>query len=212
LFDELKRLGLWDKTIVVVTADHGEEFFEHGGVGHQRSLYDEVVRIPLVMRWPKGPRNRIVDGQVRIVDVFPTLVHLTGIAESRTQRELGMSCDVEPFTRKGASPPLLPAFSELHVFAVPTDQAATRHVSENGAWKAIEVSGNTVGHLFFDLGTDPGELHSNLNDPRASDALKRLGALRDALLELSSALAGSTEGQIPEEIRRTLKTLGYIMG
>jgi len=66
--------------LVVVTADHGDEFFEHGGKGHRSSLYDEQVRIPLVMNWPaRIPAGRVVAEQVRIIDVLPTLLELAGV-------------------------------------------------------------------------------------------------------------------------------------
>ena len=52
LIERLEEHGLLDETIVVVTADHGEEFFEHGRFGHRKELYDESVRVPLVVRYP----------------------------------------------------------------------------------------------------------------------------------------------------------------
>ncbi len=80
LFDLLRQRGLFDDTITVVTSDHGDEFFEHGGKGHAETLYDEVLRVPLVMRYPKGiPAGRVVDRQVRLMDVAPTLLEMAGV-------------------------------------------------------------------------------------------------------------------------------------
>ncbi|MBM3318241.1 MAG: sulfatase [Candidatus Eisenbacteria bacterium] len=80
LADELRRLGLYDAAAVVVTSDHGEEFWDHGGFEHGHTLYDELVHIPLIMKLPAGaPRPAApVGAQVRIIDVLPTLFDLLG--------------------------------------------------------------------------------------------------------------------------------------
>jgi len=77
----LKRLRLYEKTLVIVTADHGEELLEHGFIGHpstsfKGNVYDEAVRIPLMMVGPGIPAGRIVDAQVRNVDILPTVLDL----------------------------------------------------------------------------------------------------------------------------------------
>ncbi len=79
ILEDLDALGLSDRTIVALVSDHGEEFFEHGGKGHQATLYEEVIRIPLVLRYPEriAPGIRIPD-QVRIIDLLPTLLELAG--------------------------------------------------------------------------------------------------------------------------------------
>ncbi len=73
LFTALDELGLADDTLLVVTADHGEELFEHGSVLHGFP-YDETARVPLVMRGPGLPRGRRVAGLASLVDLMPTLL------------------------------------------------------------------------------------------------------------------------------------------
>jgi arylsulfatase A-like enzyme len=77
----LDRNGLGDRTLVLVVGDHGEEFWEHGGVEHGRTVYDEVARVPLILRWPghlaAGER---IGALVRITDVAPTILDLLGLA------------------------------------------------------------------------------------------------------------------------------------
>ena len=81
LFALLDELGIADDTIVAVVADHGEEFYEHGRWGHQRTLFDEVVRIPMIMRWPGHVPARVrPNGQARIQDVYPTIAALVDYA------------------------------------------------------------------------------------------------------------------------------------
>jgi hypothetical protein len=90
LFALLDELGIADDTIVVVIADHGEEFWEYGRWGHQRTLDDVVVEIPMLWRWPGHvPAGVRPTGQARIQDVFATLCELLDVrapeyVESRT--------------------------------------------------------------------------------------------------------------------------------
>lgn len=81
LFSELERLDVLEDTLVVVTADHGDEFGEHGRLGHAKSVYDEVLRVPLLF-WDPGnvPAGRVVEEQVSLVDVTPTILDLVGLA------------------------------------------------------------------------------------------------------------------------------------
>ena len=52
LFEQLRQRGLFEETLILVTSDHGEEFFEHGSMGHGTSLFDELIRVPLVIKPP----------------------------------------------------------------------------------------------------------------------------------------------------------------
>ncbi len=75
IFDGLDKRGLRDDTMVVITADHGEEFWEHGSVGHGHSVYDELLRIPLIVRIPGVTEdNAVLRGDVGLVDIAPTIL------------------------------------------------------------------------------------------------------------------------------------------
>lgn len=75
----LAAAGLSERTVVVVTSDHGEEFKEHDSMGHGRNLYDEVVKVPLIVAVPgEGSRARRIHEQVRTLDLFPTLCRMGG--------------------------------------------------------------------------------------------------------------------------------------
>ncbi len=91
-FGELKRdlqkNGSWGNALIVVTADHGEEFLEHGGTQHSVQLYDEVLRVPLIIKFPERSELSRHHGsrfpnRVRLIDVFPTLMHFFTQAEPR---------------------------------------------------------------------------------------------------------------------------------
>jgi len=81
--DSLREFGLWDNTLFVVTSDHGEEFFEHGVLGHGFSLYQPVIRVPLLMTGPGVPEGVVVADPVPIVDLAATLVDLAGLGLDR---------------------------------------------------------------------------------------------------------------------------------
>src|SRR6185503_5108922 len=70
LLSELERRGVARNLLVALTADHGEEFLEHGSWEHSKTLYREVLEIPLILRWPERlPSNRVLDDPVELVDV-----------------------------------------------------------------------------------------------------------------------------------------------
>ena len=80
LLDELKALDLYEKMTIVLTADHGDEFFEHGGVGHALTLYNEQIRIPFVVKSSDiTPGN--YEHAVQISDIYPTILEILGIDE-----------------------------------------------------------------------------------------------------------------------------------
>ena len=79
LVDGLKEAGAWDDTVFIVTSDHGEEFFEHGVLGHGFSLHREVVGVPLIFHGPGIPAGRVVEGFVPILDLAATTLDAAGL-------------------------------------------------------------------------------------------------------------------------------------
>jgi arylsulfatase A-like enzyme len=81
LFDLIDEWGLDRNTLIVVLSDHGEEFMEHGQIGHQRSVYHELMWVPLIVRLPgANPRAGKIAERVELIDVMPTVLDLLGIA------------------------------------------------------------------------------------------------------------------------------------
>jgi len=83
LFAELRRRGFLDRTIVAFTSDHGEEFDEHGGLGHGRTVFNESIHVPLILVGAGLPAGRVVDRTVSLVDLAPTLLELVGAPATR---------------------------------------------------------------------------------------------------------------------------------
>jgi arylsulfatase A-like enzyme len=80
LVKKLKDIGLYDQTLIIFTSDHGEEFYDHHGWGHGHSLYDESLKVPLIIKFPESRFNgRRIHDIVSLVDIFPTVLEETGI-------------------------------------------------------------------------------------------------------------------------------------
>jgi arylsulfatase A-like enzyme len=98
-------------TLVVLTADHGEEIDDHGGWKHGQALYDELIHVPLIFRWDGHiPAGRRLAGTVRLVDLLPTLLDAAGGAAEPG----GAGIDILPYLKEGRRPPELPVFSEAY--------------------------------------------------------------------------------------------------
>jgi arylsulfatase A-like enzyme len=205
MFQDLDELAMLENTLVIVTADHGEEFFEHGGKGHQRTLFDEVVRVPLIFHWPgKVADGVVVDQQVRLVDLLPTLASYVGFEIDRPVH--GQS--LVPLL-SGGSLTEEPALSELLV-----NRRTTRALRTDRT-KLLRRFEGSPG-ILFDLESDPGE-HSPI-EPGAEreaerrvldESLQRMVAEAAALGELLRA-GGETEIELDDELRERLESLGYI--
>ena len=82
LFAYLKKMGLYDSSLIVVMGDHGEGFLEHGLMNHGNSVYDELLRVPLIFRFPDGRfGGKRVQEPVQLVDITPTILEVTGAGE-----------------------------------------------------------------------------------------------------------------------------------
>jgi len=82
-FQWMKDTGIYDNTVIVITADHGEEFFEHGGWWHGTSLFEEQIHVPLIVKMPaQNHAGARVPWQVRVIDIAPTLTDLAGAPAS----------------------------------------------------------------------------------------------------------------------------------
>jgi arylsulfatase A-like enzyme len=202
----LRAQGLDRNTIVAVTADHGEEFLDHGQAGHFKTLYDEVVRVPLIVRYPGHvAAGRRVAGQVRLMDVGPTLFSLAGVRLPRPHIETAarsLACFVRPAAAKPV--PALPAFGDLQ------GEIASLRTADAKLIRNLR----THEEEFYDLASDPRERH---NVEPASDAggdphHDEVAALR-AMLEQWRASNRTTEADaatLDEEDKAGLKSLGYM--
>ncbi len=219
LFDTLEELGLQENTLVAVVADHGDEFFEHGQKGHRKTLYQESLRIPLILRWPakwEGPHR--VPNRVSIVDVAPTILECIGVATPR----------VSPSATRGTSLIGLIDGSETgrrEQLGFLRDRSnKDRPVEQWALWTGpymVSVTltgGNAVPVLsgeIYDLEKDPEERNNlrDSRDPAVEAAIDRFHIAHEAARRAAGNLsAGSPPSFTDEEFaeqREKLEALGY---
>ena len=199
--DGLDGLGLGESTTIVLTADHGEEVFEHQVVGHGWNLFDPVLSVPLILRPPAGRGNvRRIGEPTHQIDLVPTLLELAGVrspvaveGRSLAGRLLGQ---VEPL-------PEVPSISYM-------DYAGRRGVSVVlGDWKLVyPLTSNFLPRSeLYDRGSDPGETVD-----RSSDRPVLAGYLRTVARK---ALAAASDVEAPTETlsaeaEAALEALGYL--
>ena len=158
----LDERGVLARTIVVVTADHGEELFDHGFVGHgstakQAKLYEELLHVPLVVAGPGVPAGRVVRGLAEQVDLAPTLLDLLGIAPPPGMEGVSRLSTLrgDATIRDGA------AFADtvLAGFQSGAEESRTRLRSfSDGRWKLIlTLTPDGDSAELYDLTRDPGE-------------------------------------------------------
>jgi arylsulfatase A-like enzyme len=188
-----------DRDLVIVTSDHGEEFLDHGGFGHGTTLYEEVLRVPLLLRLPGAAQaGRVVSSPVSGIDLLPTVLDLLDVATPDSLQ--GRS--VRPLI-EGSAADATPVSASLDRFAALAQDALIL-----GRWKYLEHRSSGERKL-FDLEDDPGEQRDRIEfEPEKAEELAGLLAARraDALRRrVEPGLAELTEQQLEQ-----LKALGYV--
>jgi arylsulfatase A-like enzyme len=200
---DLESRNLLERTLLVVTSDHGEEIFERGAFNHGDTLYEEVTRVPLVLYAPgRIPGGVVVEGPVSLTDLPATLLDLAGVSDS-----LGQGTTLRPLWE-------LPSpVSDRTVFA---HAVGDRNEPLYAVWRdryklILRETDDDTESLCFDLEADPGELR-----PLASQApCERNGLL--SLLERHMVESenlreqlGPVEDGLDRRMLENLRNLGYI--
>ncbi len=202
LLSELRRDGTYDRSIIVITADHGEELFDHGQFEHGHSMHEEVLRVPLMVKWPKSfQADRTVSQTVALTDVAITLLELAG------RRPIGDG-RARPLARRGGIP-------GGAVYSEGTLHGASQTALTTDEYKVIyrpPVGGRVAEFEVYDRRLDRLEQH----DLAPSDAA---AGLRERLKALAEQAAAASERQgthsrpsvvISDRERRRLESLGYL--
>lgn len=92
VIDALKAQGLYDDALVIFLSDHGEEFLEHGRVGHMDTVYEEVVSVPFIVKLPRQRTGTVVDGAFSLIDMYPSILGVLG-AQNPAYRLVGTDLD-----------------------------------------------------------------------------------------------------------------------
>jgi arylsulfatase A-like enzyme len=198
ILDDFERRKRPSKPLVLVTADHGEEFFEHGNKGHQRSLFEEVVRVPWIVCWPGHlDAGRIVRDQVRLVDLVPTVLALAGVQGAPPMD----GRDVAPLMRGETLAPR-PALLDLLV-----DRNEVLGVRTDGTKSLVWPKADPpLVRYRYDLRLDPHEESPHVEPAEASE--RDLEKLVEAARALRTKPRARTV-DVGAELRRRLGVLGY---
>ncbi|MBU6283535.1 sulfatase-like hydrolase/transferase, partial [bacterium] len=207
LLDRLSSAGLLDDTLVVVVGDHGEGLQQHGWMNHGMMIYDEAVRVPLLVRWPGHVRGgRSISAPVSLVDLAPTLLDLAGLPGALAKRQ-GRS--LAP-SLLGDAPldPLQPIFLQRRLYEVEQLRGVavrgSKFAVRSGTLKYLEAPAEGTREL-YDLSSDPGEL-VNLAGDRVGDAKRLQSVLAQWLARTPQANAGGVSSDDAERLR----ALGYV--
>ncbi|MFN0251714.1 MAG: sulfatase [Kofleriaceae bacterium] len=142
--EQLRTWGIWDETMLIITADHGEEFFEDRRCGHGGSLRDTLIRVPLLVHDPsRFPGGTVVDEGAEGVDVFPTIVDALGLDVPAQIQGHSLAPLAQGRGRGWASP----SYASMYEYA---------HAMRIGRWK-IRVPKTGVP-IIGDMVDDPGEM------------------------------------------------------
>lgn len=196
----LEGEGLWQKTIVIVTADHGQAFREHGFIGHNAQLYEESVRVPLIVRMPGFRGGRRISALVDLTDLAPTVADIFGaLGQGGSDREF----------RGRSLLPVLAGQPGKPVVLSRTVQRRPLYAIRDDRYKLIHDTARGAEEL-YDVVADPAESRNLVS----SDPL-RAAFYREALLEWISE-APRAKRQAEEKTRLTaeecegLQALGYV--
>lgn len=206
----MDELGMLDNTLIIITADHGEEFFDHGFVTHhfESALAEELIRIPLLIRPPGGVEGGIRVGQVvRMVDLAPTILDYVGFPEATATMD-GVS--LRPLMTGDDLEPLTAYYSTIDYGIVRTERWKYRLEKNRGE------NGRPVERL-YDIVADPME-----SKDISADHPETLAELRADWVEFTKQLAlrggqalpgssGDPSGaEVDEATKEQLDALGYL--
>jgi arylsulfatase A-like enzyme len=212
-FTRLKQQGLWENTAILITADHGEEFFEHGEKGHKNNLYAETIRVPLLLKLPQSAGGRVDRRLASQVDVLPTLLELAGVTADFPHQGRSL---LEP------DPPATRAifFDLLSIWYYRRLDGSQFDVTQNwrgvreGDWKLVWREGGQGAPLraLYEEARDPAD-RADVSAAGGS-RIPALEALYQAQQRNSDAIAASHPAGGPAKLSpaelESLRALGYV--
>ncbi len=206
LLDRLRELGLYDRTLIVLTSDHGEEFQEHGGFWHGLTLYDEQVHVPLLVKWSgDGPRPQgdPAGHQVGLLDVAPTILARAGVPVPTSLQGVDLALAAEERPERNRV-----------VFAEEDHEGNVLRALRTEEWKLIEANaGNPRGLApveLYQVSQDPGERRDLSTEAAAKVAELRRHAEAQLQLARSQSVGGGATAELSAAEQEALRLLGYV--
>jgi arylsulfatase A-like enzyme len=210
LLERIQQLNLEKKTLVILTSDHGEEFFDHGGVKHGYTLYNELIKIPTIMRYPSLiPGGTEVDEIVQSIDIVPTILEAAGVEKPEIMNGkslLSLIRGKDVNWRDYA----ISEVSWVDAKAIVTKKWKYIHHFETELVLSYLCDKYTKGRELYDLESDPKELN-NIYVENKEIAGKLYNQMMSVLpkSERERVKLGETI-EIDEETQEQLRSLGYL--
>lgn len=188
--------------LIVMAADHGEEFGDHGGLMHGVTLWDEQLRVPWIVAGPGVPRGLVVQNVVSLVSLRATVTDLAGLPPAGS----GAAPSLAQVMRRGATAPNATVFADLGLPHPDSPLELHQYAAIDGSWKLFMRRSGVLE--LFDLAADPGE-HVDVRS--AEPARERIleARLRERERQAVVARLPSRSIELTEELRARLKALGY---
>jgi arylsulfatase A-like enzyme len=208
LLARLSELGLDEETIVVFTADHGEAFLDHGWLGHTRDLYEELVRVPLIVRTAQALPGRTVANVVSLAALAPTLFDLAGLDREGLAFQ---ASSLAPLVRAEAGGPSEPVLCEVDfdpIYERYREKRSHRKALVGQRFKLIRDDESGAVEL-YDLLADPQESR-NVAAEHSSIALDFIEVIDRLVPELRSVAESPGEKHLTPEQIEQLRALGYV--
>ncbi len=207
LFDGLKQRGLYDNTLIIFIADHGEEFFDHKGFWHGQTLYNELVHVPLIVKLPGNVKAGESNNDLaRLIDLAPTMLQFAGQPPAQGMSGQSLLDTQGNFTNAN----IVWSYAENDF--------------EDNILQAVRSQGNTLIHANEDnpRGTKPVELYDRKADPTEQNTLAGKPETADTQQQLDKVLTDyqhasaenapepSAPAQVDAATEEQLKAIGYV--
>lgn len=203
LLAALRARGLYENSLIVFVADHGEEFDEHGIFGHGANLFGETLDVPLIVKWPGQREGRRVAHPAQQIDVTPTVLSATGLHPGKDLSGIDLALL--------AAAPARAAWPGRRVFFSHLEYEGRSGVSAvQGPWKLVLPLSRKMAPAaqLYRRDADPGERENRL-EREAIRAGWLQAQIRGQLLRARPAAGQAGEAPIGEEARKALAALGY---
>lgn len=197
--DSLESLDLLDDTVLIITSDHGDSLGEHEEFGHRKVLYEQLVRVPLIVRYPaRFAADARSSNQVQLVDLYPTLLELAGV---RSPAPAGAQSLVGSGRHSGRE------FAVAENTGTKSAEFVVARMLRTDRYKYIWKS--NAEHELYDLDADPAESRNVIShEPAiAAEFEQKLQAWQDSLTRTS---VGVESAEYDELVLSRLRELGYV--
>ena len=221
LFDKLKKSDLWENTIIIITSDHGEAFWEHFPIGamHGHSLYNELMHVPLIIYAPKTKiKEDTVEANVSHIDLFPTILELAGVKDFDKNKLMGVS--LVPLMKGKSYKHERIIFSELkdpksniRLQSIIWDNYKyIRSLNSKHRANFNEINLDIAEQELFNIKSDFNETNNIIeqNPALAKLARTKLESFLYQNMKLLLPYEIKEEQVLDEELKKRLKALGYL--